>query len=369
MKKLLLITTVSFLTLATTNGQNLPNYVPSNGLLGWWPFNGNALDESGSGNNGTVNGATLTNDRFGNLNSAYNFDGLTNSIGVGNINNYNFYQNDFSISVWFLNNDTIVQNPRMIIGKDSACFGDFGQFRIGLLQIPNCKFEAAATGQIGNNLSGGVTICNTDRPTDLEWNNVVFTRNSNIANLYINGILASTQTNNIQTYPSNPFNFNMYFGARKGTPSCVANEGGVNGLLNFFKGNLDDIGVWNRALSQQEITALYNGNICFQNITVTDTLVINMGISSFNPVTYNNAIKIFPNPSNSQITINYGNYTSLAGFQLKIVNSLAQTVFQTNIIQQSDYLSLSSWSGNGLYFVHIIDPQGNIIDIKKIVLQ
>jgi hypothetical protein len=46
--------------------QTIPSYVPTNGLVGYWPFNGNANDESGNGNNGTVNGATLTSDRNGN---------------------------------------------------------------------------------------------------------------------------------------------------------------------------------------------------------------------------------------------------------------------------------------------------------------
>ena len=47
-----------------------------NGILGYWPFCGNANDESGNGNDGTVNGATLTSDRFGNSNSAYESDGI-----------------------------------------------------------------------------------------------------------------------------------------------------------------------------------------------------------------------------------------------------------------------------------------------------
>ena len=45
------------------------------GLVAYYPFNGNANDESGNGNNGTVNGATLTTDRFGNTNKAYSFNG------------------------------------------------------------------------------------------------------------------------------------------------------------------------------------------------------------------------------------------------------------------------------------------------------
>jgi hypothetical protein len=49
----------------------VPSYVPTNGLVGWWPFNGNANDESGNGNNGMVNGALITTDRFGCNNESY----------------------------------------------------------------------------------------------------------------------------------------------------------------------------------------------------------------------------------------------------------------------------------------------------------
>ncbi|MGK5093084.1 hypothetical protein WDW89_13840 [Deltaproteobacteria bacterium TL4] len=51
------------------------NSIPTNGLVAYYPFNGNANDESRNGNNGTVNGATLTTDRHGNANRAYSFDG------------------------------------------------------------------------------------------------------------------------------------------------------------------------------------------------------------------------------------------------------------------------------------------------------
>jgi hypothetical protein len=51
--------------------QTLPSYLPANGLVGWWPFNGNANDESGNNNNGIVDGTTLTADRFGNQSQAF----------------------------------------------------------------------------------------------------------------------------------------------------------------------------------------------------------------------------------------------------------------------------------------------------------
>jgi hypothetical protein len=104
-------------------------------------------------------------------------------------------------------------------------------------------------------------------------------------------------------------------------------------------------------------------------VTVTDTLIINTSVTGINPPNNVNTIKVFPNPASTHITINYGNFAIMNGYQLRIENSLGQQVFQTNITQQTDYLSLATWGGNGIYFVRIIDQQGNTIDIRKIVLQ
>jgi len=122
-------------------------------------------------------------------------------------------------------------------------------------------------------------------------------------------------------------------------------------------------------LTPQEIKNLYYGGICYQSVTVTDTLIINTNITRFSPVTYQNSFKIYPNPTNDHITIDNGNIANLTGYELKITNSLSQQVFQSSTTQQQFYIDLSSWTGNGIYFVHIIDGQGNTIDIKKIVLQ
>ena len=91
-------------TLISVNAQ-VPSYVPSNGLAGWWPFSGNANDVSGYGNNGTVNGATLTTDRFGNPNAAYSFDGINDyirctSTGVAG-------SGSRTISFWIKSNSTL----------------------------------------------------------------------------------------------------------------------------------------------------------------------------------------------------------------------------------------------------------------------
>jgi hypothetical protein len=85
-KHLLTLTLLCFGLLAQAQ---IPSYVPTNGLVGWWPFNGNANDESGNGNHGTVNGATLAADRFGNAGKAYSFDG-DDYINISNPNILNF---------------------------------------------------------------------------------------------------------------------------------------------------------------------------------------------------------------------------------------------------------------------------------------
>jgi hypothetical protein len=103
-------------------------------------------------------------------------------------------------------------------------------------------------------------------------------------------------------------------------------------------------------------------------VSVTDTLIINTSLGLPAP-NNQNSILIYPNPASTHITIDYGNFALMNGYQLSIENSLGQQVFLTSISQQSDYLSLATWGGNGLYYVHIIDTQGNTIDIRKIVLQ
>ena len=104
-------------------------------------------------------------------------------------------------------------------------------------------------------------------------------------------------------------------------------------------------------------------------ISVTDTLIINALLTGLNPPNNTNTLLVYPNPSSDHITIDYGNFNLMSGYTLKIENAIGQIVFTTPITQQQSYIDLSSWSGNGIYFVHVIDGSNNTIDIRKIVLQ
>jgi hypothetical protein len=73
MKRFLLTLISTIFVVTLTKAQDLPSYIPSDGLVVYYPFNGNANDASGNGNNGAVSGATLTSDKDGNTNKAYEF--------------------------------------------------------------------------------------------------------------------------------------------------------------------------------------------------------------------------------------------------------------------------------------------------------
>ena len=424
----------------------VPSYVPSNGLVGWWPFNGNANDESGNGNNGTVNGATLTTDRFGVANKAYSFDGndwitIANTIS-GQINNSVTISSWINVNSWFSN----TYFPVLSNTDQTSTFGKFGCY----------LRNNGAWSHFGNQETGFGTsyILNT-------WYHIVFTIQNGIFSFYVNGqlILSGPPCCTISGFG---FNNNLPLLIGKDTP----------GITEYSNGKIDDIGIWNRALNDCEIQDLYNSQInsvsgsisvspqlatigssvllstssqtqnvqwqsnpsnfgwqnvpsnanysggtsnsltvsnvqlsnhnqpfrviasaanctdtsnvasiliadtCITNVTVydtlyttvTDTLIINTTLSLPAP-NNENTILIYPNPAIDHITIDNGNFAAMAGYTIKIENNAGQQVFQSAINQAQFYVDLSTWTGNGLYFVHLIDPQNNTVTVRKIVLQ
>jgi hypothetical protein len=321
------------------------------GLVGYWPFCGNANDDSGNENNGVVNGATLTTDRFGNLDGAYSFNGTSNYIALpsGNSTSLNITGN-FTASFWIKTSDLSAGLLSLGNNISSPYEGYLSGINAGNV----------GSGKLGVSTGGGVWTGSINTVSDNNWHNVTYVLNNNILKIYLDNVL------NIQTTVNNiPLSWsgNRIIGC-------------TNDLLlipeRLYNGIIDDIGIWNRALTQQEVTQLYNQNQCFTNTTVTDTLVINVGQLSYtNPIAYANNITIYPNPASTQVNIAFNNISNLNGGSIKIINSLGQQVATTPITTSgtNTTLTLSTWGGSGLYFVQIVNPQGQIVDIKKILLQ
>ena len=356
MKKQLLV--LSLLAINIMMAQ-IPSYVPTNGLVGYYPFNGNANDESGNGNNGTVIGATLTTDRTQNSNSCYNFNINNWTWGAGGDEIYIPYNNSFNttnitVSTWFMKTSIGVQNEgSTIINRFQYGYSSpNGQtWAIGLPYGDNTLISTTIIQASNQNNQQAISAIGSQIALNT-WYNVVFTFDGLELKQYINGIFITS--NNLTGFTLNTV-------GNSGISIGVSDQ--ANGHWGAFGGKIDDIGIWNRALTQEEITALYFADSTCQS------LVINTGILSFNPVTYNNTITIYPNPANDHITIDCGNLANVVGYQIKILNTLVQEVFSGAMNTQQYVVPLNTWSGTGVYFVKIYDASNNLLNTKKIILQ
>jgi hypothetical protein len=266
----------------------VPNYVPANGLVGWWPFNGNANDESGNGNNGSVNGATLTTDRFGNTNKAYSFDGIDDGI-ITPDSGFPYGSSDRSINLWV--NDESVGTYCSIMVRYGLHAPSQGCW---ILHNNNCNPTQTFGNLRADFYNSGVWSGNNSM-SNSNWNMISVSMQNGNCMIYLNGMLIA-QGNVIAN--TTPANNSFYIG---GDLVSIPNY--------FFNGKLDDIGIWNRALTQQEITTLYNAVNC-PTLNVTITPVGSTTFCAGNSVTLTagggNTYSWSNGSSNQSITISNG---------------------------------------------------------------
>ena len=207
------------------------------GLVAYYPFNGNAKDESGNGNNGTVNGATLTTDRFGNVGKAYNFDGISNYIEIPNSNTINF-SNYMTISLW-LNSSQLNKSMR-IIDKTTVSSADGYLLDSGSGSNSNENDKIRFVGANG----GYVTSNSVD---EFKWYHLTLSFENGLIKFYINGVLDKSISATSNTLSST--NWPLFIGKSTNQSSCNC---------QLFNGIIDDIRLYSRALSSDEITQLYD---------------------------------------------------------------------------------------------------------------
>ncbi len=267
--------------------------ISADGLVGYWPFNGNANDESGNGNNGSVNGATLTRDRFGNANSAFLFTDGTN-ISVPNSNSLQF-QKDFSYSVWV--------KLASFEGRDG--WGSWSTNGYQQIFSKNCDRQFAYSGigydptkqqtrfQLGTWYAGLDTVFPEFSLN--KWLHIAFVHTNGKIVAYADGVEVGSKESTIDFSSSNSADLII----------------GMSGCFNyFFNGALDELRFYNKALNANEISALSYPSNSTEN--TTKTLYNNpngvYGIS--NAVVLNNKITLlvgtetatqpdgYPDPSN-----------------------------------------------------------------------
>jgi hypothetical protein len=226
----------------------------SDGLVAYYPFNGNANDESGNGNNGTVYGATLTSDRFGNTDSAYSFDGLDDYIEVPNDPSLN--PSAVTVSAWFKTHSYGSPgwcNFPTLIFKQSPKDVDNTYYVIALLN----DYQGWPIGCLSSgtwSVSGPNVYVWSQQPLPLdEWHHVVATMNSTEVREYIDGQLQGVSSTG---FPLDPGSRPLYIGYTG--MFCGA----------YWNGLIDEVRIYNRALSEAEIEELYSESSGLNKFTI-----------------------------------------------------------------------------------------------------
>ena len=288
---------LTFLTLFA--GSVASAQIPSSGLVGYWPFNGNANDESGNGSNGTVNGATLTADRYGSVDKAYFFNGVDTYIDLASAG----LSSDPGIctySVWF-KTDTLYtglyDETSVLLTKRHV---DNGPSWASIQIDQNCNVNFVIDGPaFDQDVPGGSSVCNN------EWQHLVCVKNLNVYSVYLNSVLVNSQTVN---YTHSGSTMNMH----------VGHHGAWN---TWFYGSIDDIGIWNRVLSLTEIEDLYNGQI--------DNSIFEL----------NATMNLYPNPAHSELNIQVN--SSVIGNFLYIFDAVGKLVLKHQLVSTQTTIPVS----------------------------
>ena len=335
--------------IACTSTELKPNL--QTGLVGYWPFCGNANDESGNGNNGTVTGAILTTDRFGNANSAYNFgQNIQDYIILPPSNNY---ENDnISFSFW-INPSQIGQTQgwNTIIKKGDFISAESEAFIFDLKPSTNGydKFEV-----------GYKTAC---EPAGDGWQKNQYDLNENLLNNWTNFVVTLDSSNNQTIYKNGALisqtlidgNYNSCTGAE----ISIGSEWGQGQPLYEFYGSIDDIAIWDRVLSESEIQQLANSPTydwstgdTTENITVTPTETTEYWVDvTTNGVTCREYVTITVNDlpeAPTGETVNY--FINCDSFSPTLDDAIATLT--------GDNIKLYDAAVGG----NLLDPNSNIID-------
>lgn len=210
--------------------------VPTNGLVAYYPFNGNANDESVNNNHGQINGAMPAANRFEHPNSAYYFDGIDDFISMPDSLPID---NNFTISFWTYCESNTGYHSVLCDGSSSAGGSDF------LINLRNTDIgiRADKTGTLNYEDYSPVELSNLDIIN--KWVHIVWVMTPSNSSIYLdNNLLATINEpgSNIGYHDANSF-----IGARQvwGTPD------------NFFHGRIDDVRIYDRPLNESEIQSLF----------------------------------------------------------------------------------------------------------------
>lgn len=315
----------------------IPGYVPENGLVGWWPFTGDAKDESGNNHHGIVDGPVLTFDRFGQEENAYLFDGINDKVLIPHHSEFNFQPNNqFSLSYWMRADDISSTQSHVLLSKQQGS----GNFQLGWnshLKLVTAVFEFRVMNGPGS--VPCVPTYNTVPELD-QFYHVVNVFDNGYAKIYINGELVLDKPNCVAVAGDNLSNLHVGLATWE-----YPNTKG-------FTGTIDDIGVWNRPLIDEEVINLY------------------LGLPNSTSEAWNeSALSVYPNPTQSVVNVQYDDFERLGDYKVKVINTIGQEVFEQQINESNTIIKFPESLSRGMYFLCFTDLKGQVYGVRRIVLQ
>lgn len=222
------------------------------GLIAHYPFNGNANDESGNEYHLTVKGASLSQDRFGNSLKSYRFNGTDQKMLIPKLAQGDNIR-DFTISLWLKPEDFELYYALSFRPSEekTACNADLRIERFGPL-LPRINFNAVTV--LTPTLCAGSSISDSITAASNTWLHFVVVQRYVILTTakpryeytaYLGGKKYSQITGSLPD--PTPFSFN-----HGGTLGCDVNE-----YYSYFKGSIDDLRIYNRPLTDEEVQQLY----------------------------------------------------------------------------------------------------------------
>lgn len=304
-------------------------------LIVWYPFSGNATDNSGNQHNGQVFGPVLVEDRFGNSNEAYRFDGDDDFISVPDKPSLWLSNQDFSIALWvkFISSPESDSLTAALISKRLSYDWEDGYLfqRIGFdnpgLPIPG-KINFVVSG-------GGSPYVNSLSKVEAgDWHHlaVTYSVDFQIGQLYIDG---SLEDEGLVYSPESSDGADLFFG-----------KDDLTGHF-YFNGILDDIRIYGKKLTLEEIQEVIEYNPVSSVWEKSPPLC---------------PVNVFPNPGESGIF-------SIELFGCEI-NAVRVTGPDGALLWKgpfSDKLDLTAFP-RGIVFVEFFDQAGRRLDIKRVVL-
>lgn len=213
----------------------------SYGLVAYYPFSGDINNELENGLNVENHGATFTTNRNGLPNSSLNFNGVDNYIQIQDTSTLAFGSGDFTISFW-LKRDTTGIRTDVISKKETYTNPSMNDFSVTV--SPADTMYVLLRQSVNNNEA----IVSYSKPINRDWFYTTIVRDHSNLILYVNGIIVKRVYSSADITSDGP----MRIGANRVDPS------GENGAVIFpFKGNIDELRIYNRPLNDTEIKELY----------------------------------------------------------------------------------------------------------------